>query len=278
MQTELTHYSGASIPAPFLSTLRQYPLLSAEAEHSYALRLYETGDIEAAHMLVVSNLRGVLHVARQYLGYGLPYMDLVQEGSVGLMRAVKRFNPYHKVRLFAYAIPWIKAEIQRYVINNWKIVKAATTDSKKKLFFNMRSLKSKLMPLGEDTHARIAQELGVPLKDVVAMDAHMHAPDEALELTVGENTAVMLLPAPEETEPVVRLLSNERERMLGDGLQAAIATLDERSSQIVQARFLEEPPATLQVLASKYGISVERVRQLEASALKKLKKALPYFA
>lgn len=277
MQTELSLYSGASIPAPFLSTLRQYPLLTPEAEHAYAVRFYETGDVDSAHVLVVSNLRGVLHVARQYLGYGLPYMDLVQEGSVGLMRAVKRFNPYHQVRLFAYAIPWIKAEIQRYVINNWKIVKAATTDAKKKLFFNMRSLKSKLLPLGEDTHARIAHELGVPLKDVIAMDAHMHAPDEALDVTMGEGTPVMLLPAPDDTEPVVRLLGEERERMLGDGLQEAIATLDERSARIVQARFMHEPPATLQALATEYGISVERVRQLEANALKKLKKALPYF-
>lgn len=278
MQTDLALISGASIPAPLQAVLRQHPLLSADAEYHYAVQLHENNDINAAHMLVVSNLRGVLHVARQYLGYGLPYMDLVQEGSVGLMRAVRRYNPYHKVRLFAYALPWIKAEIQKYVINNWKIVKAATTDAKKKLFFNLRSLKSKLMPLGDDTHARIAQELGVPLRDVVAMDAHMHTPDEALEYTVDDETTVMLaLPAPEEGQPEMLLLEAEKEKMVTEGVASALAILDSRSQHIVQARYIDEPAATLQELAHTYGISIERVRQLEANALKKLRKALPYF-
>lgn len=278
MQTDLALISGASIPAPFQAVLRQYPLLSADAEYHYAVQLHENDDINAAHMLVVSNLRGVLHVARQYLGYGLPYMDLVQEGSVGLMRAVRRYNPYQKVRLFAYALPWIKAEIQKYVINNWKIVKAATTDAKKKLFFNLRSLKSKLMPLGDDTHARIARELGVPLRDVIAMDAHMHTPDEALEYTVDDETTVMLaLPAPEEAQPEMLLLEAEKEKMVTEGVASALAILDSRSQHIVQARYIDEPAATLQELAQTYGISIERVRQLEANALKKLKKALPYF-
>lgn len=278
MPTELALTSGASLPAPYINTLQQYPLLSAESEYHYAVAYHQNNDIQAAHILVVSNLRGVLHVARQYLGYGLPYMDLVQEGSIGLMRAVKRFNPYQKVRLFAYALPWIKAEIQKYVINNWKIVKAATTDAKKKLFFNMRSLKSRLMPLGGDTNEKIAQELGVPLKDVLAMDAHLYTPDDALETTNGDEGAVMLsLPAPDELQPELQLLQLEGEHMAVEGVAAALATLDERSSKIVQARYLQEPPITLQALSKEYGVSIERVRQIETNALKKLKKALPYF-
>ena len=243
--------------------LNEHPVLSAEEEHTLAVAYADHQDLQAAQTLVFSNLRGVVYVARNYSGYGLPLMDLVQEGTIGLMKAVKSFDPYQKVRLFAYALPWIKSEIQSYVVKNWKLVKAATTDARKKLFFNVRKLKQQLLPLGNSNEA-IAKELNVPLHDVIEMDQYMHHTD-----TMVDDTLVVY----DESTPESALI--EKQNVAHQQLAlSALHTLSEREQDIVQSRYLQEPGMTLQELAQKYNVSIERVRQLEKQALARLKTKL----
>ena len=230
---------------------------------AHAVDLHENNNLDAAQTLVFSNLRGVAYVARNYMGYGLALMDLIQEGTIGLMKAVKLYNPYQKVRLFAWALPWIKSEIQQYVVRNWKLVKAATTDARKKLFFNLRKMKNNALPLGENIR-QIAQTLNIDEKDVREMDLYMTGSDAGLDAT----THMMALERPDDA-------LEDKQRDLAMALAVdALQALPERESKIVEARYMHEPTLTLQELASEMNISVERVRQLEKQGLNRLKKLL----
>lgn len=255
----------------YMDILQRYPVLSEPEEREYSLKLYEDGDRHAAETLVLSNLRGVLYIARQYHGYGLAYQDLVQEGVVGLMRAVKRYNPYKYVRVFAYAIPWIKAEIQTYIIKNWKIVKLATTDAKKKLFFGLRKLKNKLLPLERDSIESLSETLNIDQQTIRDADTYMCSTD----VSIDANEVLYL--ADGGSTPEEEVLTNEYNHQLTKGIPDALNDLDERSRDIVVSRHLKEPLSTLQELASKWGISMERVRQIENKALGRLRSRLSYF-
>lgn len=255
--------SQTRISADYARLMNSHPVLDADAEQRLAIDLHENNNLDAAQTLVFSNLRGVVYVARNYMGYGLALMDLVQEGTIGLMKAVKEYNPYQNVRLFAWALPWIKSEIQQYVVRNWKLVKAATTDARKKLFFNLRKMKNNALPLGENIR-QIAKTLNIDEKDVREMDMYMTGHDADMDAT---------LDMPGLDRPDEALEDKQREQattLAVDTLQA----LPERESKIIHARYMQEPNATLQELASDMRISVERVRQLEKQGLMRLKKLL----
>ncbi|MBI5751034.1 MAG: RNA polymerase sigma factor RpoH [Hydrogenophilales bacterium] len=258
----------------YIQAVRDLPVLSAEEESGYARRLRDEGDVDAARMLVMSHLRVVVHIARGYMGYGLPQADLIQEGNVGLMKAVKRFDPERGVRLVSFAIHWIKAEMHEYILRNWRMVKIATTKAQRKLFFNLRSMKQALGTLGPNEVKRIAKELGVKPEEVVEMETRINGGDIALE-PVGEDEdsygplAYLADPA---AEPVLALENKQSEGLREQGLEKALETLDERSRHIIQARWLTEDNArTLHDLAAEYGVSAERIRQIEARALQKMK-------
>ena len=228
---------------------------------------------------MLSHLRVVVSTARQYLGYGLPQADLIQEGNIGLMKAVKRFDPDRGVRLVSFALHWIKAEIHEYILKNWRLVKIATTKAQRKLFFNLRSMKQGLSSLGPAETAKIAKELGVKPEEVREMETRLSGQDIGLDPTVedGEESYSPLayLASPED-EPVEVLAREQTERMQHEGLASALASLDERSRRIVEARWLSEgESATLHELAAEYGISAERVRQIEAAAMKKMRAMIP---
>lgn len=251
------------ISADYARLMNSHPILDADAEQRLAIDLRDNNNLDAAQTLVFANLRGVVYVARNYMGYGLALMDLVQEGTVGLMKAVKEYNPYKNVRLFAWALPWIKSEIQQYVVRNWKLVKAATTDARKKLFFNLRKLKNSALPLGENIR-QIAKTLDIDEQDVRDMDMYMTGHDADMDAT---------LDMPGLDRPDQALEDKQREQattLAVDTLQE----LPERESQIIRARYIQEPNATLQELANQMSISVERVRQLEKQGLLRLKKLL----
>lgn len=243
--------------------MNTHPVLDADAEQRLAIELHENNNLDAAQTLVFSNLRGVVYVARNYMGYGLPLMDLVQEGTIGLMKAVKQYNPYQKVRLFAWALPWIKSEIQQYVVRNWKLVKAATTDARKKLFFNLRKMKNSALPLGENIRS-IAQTLNIEEHEVREMDLYMTGHDTDLDATVD---------MPGLDRPDTALEDKQRDATLSRAVEA-LAALPERESKIIESRYMREPSATLQELATDMSISVERVRQLEKQALARMQKML----
>jgi RNA polymerase sigma-32 factor len=262
----------------YIQAVNRFPLLSAEQEHDLAVRLRDENDLEAARQLVLSHLRLVVAIARGYLGYGLPHADLIQEGNLGLMKAVKRYDPERGVRLVSFAVHWIKAEIHEFILKNWRLVKVATTKAQRKLFFNLRSMKKGSGSLSASEVEEMANTLNVNQSDVREMETRLYGQDMALEPSMDDDedafAPIAYLAAP-NAEPTQHLEIAEREKMAGEGLVRALGTLDPRSRHIVESRWLdEENPATLHDLAAIYGISAERVRQIEVKAMQKLKTAL----
>ena len=260
----------------YVQTVNRYPLLTQEQETEYARRFRRDGDLEAAGQLVLSHLRVVVSVARGYLGYGLPQSDLIQEGNIGLMKAVKRFDPERGVRLVSFALHWIRAEMHEYILRNWRIVKVATTKAQRKLFFNLRSLKQSLNSLGSENTKAIARQLGVKPEEVSEMETRLTGQDIALEPAGGDDGDEAYSPiaylAAEDAEPGRTLEHEESERLRGAGLEKALASLDARSRRIIEARWLnEKDSATLHDLAAEFGVSAERIRQIEAKALSRMK-------
>ena len=259
----------------YIQTVNRYPLLTQEQEREFARRFRREGDLEAAGQLVLSHLRVVVAVARGYLGYGLPQSDLIQEGNIGLMKAVKRFDPERGVRLVSFALHWIRAEMHEYILRNWRIVKVATTKAQRKLFFNLRSLKQSLNSLGAEDTKAIARQLGVTPDEVVEMETRLTGRDIALE-PVGDDEEDTYSPiaylTAEDAEPGRILEHEESVRLRGSGLEKALASLDARSRRIVEARSLNDSEsATLHDLAAEFGVSAERIRQIEAKALTRMK-------
>jgi len=257
------------------------PMLTAEEEHDLATRLYDDNDLQAAQKLIMSHLRFVIHVAKGYSGYGLAQADLVQEGNVGLMKAVKRFNPGVGVRLVSFAVHWIKAEIHEYVLKNWRIVKVATTKAQRKLFFNLRKNKKRLGWFSNDEVNTVAETLGVSTKDVLEMENRMSSHDQAFELSSDDDdnaSAGSFSPAmyleDKQSDLAVEVENANWENHANSRLSTALVALDERSQDIIKTRWLAESKTTLQDLANKYQISAERVRQLEKNALNKLKNTM----
>jgi RNA polymerase sigma-32 factor len=259
----------------YIQTVNRFPILTQEEETALARRLRQDGDLEAARQLVVSHLRVVVAIARGYLGYGLPQADLIQEGNIGLMKAVKRFDPERGVRLVSFAVHWIRAEMHEFILRNWRIVKIATTKAQRKLFFNLRSLKRSLASLGAEDARRIAKQLGVKPGEVLEMETRLGGQDMALE-PAGEDEEDRFSPiaylAAEDAEPGRIFEHEETTRLHAAGLATALESLDRRSRRIVEARWLNEmEPATLHDLAAEFGISAERIRQIEAKALARMK-------
>jgi RNA polymerase sigma-32 factor len=274
----------APVPMPtgsieaYIHTVNRFPILSLEEEQRLARRFRDAEDLEAARGLVLSHLRLVVALARGYLGYGLPHADLIQEGNIGLMKAVKRFDPDRGVRLVSFAIHWIKAEIHEYILRNWRLVKLATTKAQRKLFFNLRSMKRDLAPLSVADVERVASELHVKPEEVVEMETRLSGQELAFEgeRDDEESYAPVHYLADEAAEPYRLLEAEESERVKSEGLQRALATLDPRSRRIVEARWLrEKDTATLHELAAEFDVSAERIRQIEAKALDKMRKLLP---
>ena len=253
-------------------------MLTAEDERQLAERLQQDDDLEAARMLIMSHLRFVVHIAKSYSGYGLPQADLIQEGNIGLMKAVKRFDPTFGVRLVSFAVHWIKAEIHEFVLRNWRIVKVATTKAQRKLFFNLRKNKKRL---GWFTHAevqKVAEELGVSTKEVLQMEARMSSQDQAFDLSADDDESSTFAPAQfledKSTDVENEVANADWDKLASERLYSAIKTLDERSQHIIQTRWLSDDKTTLQDLADKYQVSAERVRQIEKNAMKKLQGAM----
>jgi RNA polymerase sigma-32 factor len=262
----------------YIQAVNRFPLLSAEQEHELAVRLRDEEDLEAARQLILSHLRLVVAIARGYLGYGLPHADLIQEGNIGLMKAVKRYDPDRGVRLVSFAVHWIKAEIHEFVLKNWRLVKVATTKAQRKLFFNLRSMKTGSNSLSADEVSAMATSLNVQQSDVREMETRMYGQDMALDASTDDDddafAPIAYLAAP-NAEPTQHIETAEREKLATEGLGNALSSLDDRSRHIIEARWLnEENPATLHDLAAVYSISAERVRQIEAKALQKLKTKL----
>jgi len=252
------------------------PILSPEQEYELAIELYENGNLSAAKKLVLAHMRFVAFIAHGYKGYGLEQADLIQEGTIGLMKAVKRFNPHKKVRLSSFAVYWIRAEIHEYIFKNWKIVKVATTKAQRKLFFKLRQAKSRIyQSLTSDQAEEIATDLGVRKKDVIEMESRLQLSDVAFEVNDDEDTYTpeQYLSDPGDT-PEQLLLNDNSQQDQHNKLYQALSSLDERSIDILQSRYLKEEKSTLHTLAGKYGVSAERVRQLENKAIKKLKERL----
>ncbi|MBV7471592.1 RNA polymerase sigma factor RpoH [Aeromonas sp. sif0611] len=263
----------------YIQAVNSIPVLSAEEERELAMRLQQGGDLEAARQLVMSHLRFVVHVAKSYSGYGLPQADLVQEGNIGLMKAVKRFDPSVGVRLVSFAVHWIKAEIHEYVLRNWRMVKVATTKAQRKLFFNLRKSKKRLGWLNHEEVQAVAADLGVSAADVTEMEARMSNYDQAFDLVGDDEDEGGFAPVhylEDKSSDLAATIENDNwDSHATRRLSAAMATLDERSQHIIRARWLDdESKTTLQELADNYGVSAERVRQLEKNALKKLKDAM----
>ncbi len=275
-----------SLPVPaaysldsYIQTVNRYPMLTLEDEQRYARAWHENEDVDAARQLVVSHLRMVVSVARHYLGYGLPHADLIQEGNVGLMKAVKRFDPDRGVRLVSFALHWVRAEIHEYVLKNWRLVKVATTKPQRKLFFNLRSLKQSLNALTLKEADTMARELNVSRKDVLEMETRMSGHDISIDPTVDDGeesySPTAYLASPDEN-PAQLLEREQTERVRREGLSTALENLDERSRHIIKARWLTEGEAsTLHELAAEYGVSAERIRQIEARALQKMRAVIP---
>jgi RNA polymerase sigma-32 factor len=254
--------------------VNRFPLLTAEQETALGRAWREQEDIDAARQLVMSHLRLVVAVSRNYLGYGLPQADLIQEGNVGLMKAVRRFDPERGVRLVSFALHWIKAEIHEYILRNWRLVKVATTKAQRKLFFNLRSMKTRSAALTQGEAKDIARELGVKPEEVLEMEMRLSGSDVALDPTPGDEETITPIAylADSDDEPVEVLEKAETARNRSTGLRSAMAKLDDRSRRIIEARWLkEEDPATLQELADEYGVSAERIRQIESKAIKTMR-------
>ncbi|MBR9858386.1 MAG: RNA polymerase sigma factor RpoH [Gammaproteobacteria bacterium] len=264
----------------YIQAVNTIPVLSAEEEKSLAERLQNDGDLASARQMIMSHLRFVVHIAKSYSGYGLPQADLIQEGNIGLMKAVKRFDPTVGVRLVSFAVHWIKAEIHEYVLRNWRVVKVATTKAQRKLFFNLRKSKKRLGWFNQQEVEAVAENLGVLPAEVLEMESRMSAQDQAFDLASDDDdkdtsfSPVHYLQ--DHASDVAHQVEEANwEQTANRRLRAALATLDERSQHIIQARWLDEDDkTTLQTLADEYGVSAERIRQLEKSALKKLKSAM----
>jgi RNA polymerase sigma-32 factor len=280
--------AGSGSIEAFISAANRVPMLSEAEEQALARRLRDEGDVDAARQLVTSHLRLVIAIARGYLGYGLPHADLIQEGNIGLMKAVKRFDPDRGVRLVSFAMHWIKAEIHEYILKNWRLVKIATTKAQRKLFFNLRSIKASLAQdsgsrqgfntLGAEEVTAVAKQLGVKPEEVIEMETRLTGADVSLE-PISDNdedsyAPIAYLAADHSIEPSAILERKEYDRLQDEGLSSALASLDDRSRAIVQRRWLVadgEEAATLHELAAEYGVSAERIRQIEVKAMQKMK-------
>jgi len=259
----------------YLERVSRIPVLTREEERELAERFHDKQDLEAARKLVLSHLRFVVHIARGYSGYGLPVGDLIQEGNVGLMKAVKRFDPSVNVRLVSFAVHWIRAEIHEYVLRNWRLVKIATTKAQRKLFFNLRRMKKNLTWLTAEETAAVARDLGVTEHEVTEMEKRLAARDMSFDPTPESDeeevySPAAYLPAP-DADPAEQVEEAESDEDESDRLRGALERLDERSRDIVQRRWMAEDKATLHELADKYGVSAERIRQIESSAIGKLR-------
>ncbi|VTU36584.1 RNA polymerase sigma factor RpoH [Variovorax sp. PBL-E5] len=284
----------------YISAANRLPLLTLEEEQGFARRLRDDNDLEAAGALILSHLRLVVSISRQYLGYGLPHGDLIQEGNVGLMKAVKRFDPDQGVRLVSYAMHWIKAEIHEYILKNWRMVKVATTKAQRKLFFNLRSMKQSFKAdsaaadggthrdtLSPDEVSQMATRLNVKPEEVLEMETRLSGGDVLLDPSPSDDGEEGFGPiaylADATQEPTAQLESRQRDRLSTDGISTALETLDDRSRRIVEERWLKvnddgSGGMTLHDLAAVYGVSAERIRQIEVAAMKKMKKALVEYA
>jgi RNA polymerase sigma-32 factor len=267
-----------SSPESYVQAVNAIPMLTAEQELALGRRLKESNDLAAARDLVLSHLRLVVSVARNYMGYGLPQADLIQEGNVGLMKAVRRFDPERGVRLASFAIHWIKAEIHEYILRNWRLVKVATTKAQRKLFFNLRSMKASSATLSPSEVSAMAKTLNVKESDVVEMEQRMQGQDIVLDPSPedGEERAGPIAFLADASEgPAEHFERNQSEGLEAEGLARALSSLDDRSRRIIQARWLaESEPRTLHELAEEFGVSAERIRQIEAKAMQKMKAQL----
>ena len=259
----------------YIQTVNRFPILSAEQEVEFARRLRDHDDLNAARQLIVSHLRVVVAIARSYMGYGLPLADLIQEGNIGLMKAVKRFDPERGVRLVSFAVHWIRAEMHEFILRNWRIVKIATTKAQRKLFFNLRSMKPNLHTLGGDDVRAVARQLRVKPEEVVEMETRLGGKDVALEPSSDDEDEVY---APisyltdHDAEPGRVLEHEQSARLQSEGLEKALASLDARSRRIIETRWLrEQDQATLHDLAAEFGVSAERIRQIENKAMQKMR-------
>jgi RNA polymerase sigma-32 factor len=284
----------------YIAAVNRLPMLTLEQEQSYARKLRDENDLEAAGKLVMSHLRLVVSVSRQYLGYGLPHGDLIQEGNIGLMKAVKRFDPEQGVRLVSYALHWIKAEIHEYILKNWRMVKVATTKAQRKLFFNLRSMKQRFKSddaaadagthretLNDEQIDAMAEQLNVKREEVIEMETRLSGGDVLLDPAPSDDGEQAYGPIAYLTdsshEPTAMIESRQRDVMATDGIATALSTLDDRSRRIVEERWLKvnddnSGGMTLHELADEYGVSAERIRQIEVAAMKKMKKALAAYA
>ena len=286
MSNALVTTATMSLPVPseqlgsYLQEINRYPVLSAERERELAIRLRDHNDLEAARELVLSHLRFVAKIARGYSGYGLPLADLIQEGGIGLMKAVRRFNPDVGVRLVSFAVHWIKAEIHEFVLRNWRIVKVATTKAQRKLFFNLRSSKKRLGWFSREEVESVAEDLGVSPETVLEMESRMSGqdisfdPPEAGDDEDSPWTPAAYLAASENCDPAQALEQADLSQQHNEQLWDALEQLDERTRIIVEQRWLSDDKATLHELAARFGVSAERIRQLESNAINKLKKLL----
>jgi RNA polymerase sigma-32 factor len=278
--------TGIALPIPaaasldnYIQTVNSFPILTQEQETSLARRFRDSDDLTAARDLVLSHLRVVVAIARGYMGYGLQQADLIQEGNIGLMKAVKRFDPERGVRLVSFAVHWIRAEIHEFILRNWRIVKVATTKAQRKLFFNLRSLKQGLGALGSADVKAIAKQLGVKAEEVVEMETRLSGQDVALEPVGDDDDDTTYAPiaylAADEAEPGALVEHEQTARLRTIGLEQALEQLDPRSRRIIEARWLNEnESATLHDLAGEFGVSAERIRQIENKALSKMKGAI----
>ena len=267
---------GANLNA-YIQGTATVPILSLDEEKALGEALYYQDDLDSARRLVMAHLRFVVHIARSYNGYGLPLGDLIQEGNVGLMKAVRRFNPEKGVRLVSFAVHWIKAEIHEFILRNWRIVKIATTKSQRKLFFNLRSAKKQLQWLSADEAKAVAEDLGVEVKDVLEMEMRLSAHDSAFDAPDDDEKAAYapaLYLEDRGADPAERVENEDYEIDNNIRLGKAVKTLDQRSQDILQRRWLDDKKATLHQLADEYGISAERIRQLEKNAMKKVRAAM----
>ncbi|MDJ0699573.1 MAG: RNA polymerase sigma factor RpoH [Woeseiaceae bacterium] len=262
----------------YIQAVGGIPVLSKEDEKALATRFHEQEDLDAARELVMAHLRFVVHIAKGYTGYGLPLNDLIQEGNVGLMKAVKRFDPEYGVRLVSFAVHWIRAEIHEYVLRNWRIVKVATTKAQRKLFFNLRKAKKSLSWLSADETEAVARDLGVSAREVTEMEKRLHSRDAIFDPTPDTDderafSPAAYLPSP-DSDPAQLVENADWKEDANDRMAAAIRTLDDRSRDIIESRWMTEKKKTLHELADVYGVSAERIRQLEANAIKKLRSAM----
>jgi|TARA_E500000075_G_C6966995_1_gene308592 RNA polymerase sigma-32 factor len=281
-----THLQPSQLNTPgkdiesYLSSIHAIPILTKEQEQELALKLYEEDDLDAARQLVIHHLRFVVHIARSYQGYGLPLGDIIQEGNVGLMKAVDKYDPHRGVKLVSFAVHWIKAEIHEYILKNWRLVKIATTKAQRKLFFNLRSKKKSLDWLTKEEAEKIANDLNVEVKDVLHMENRLSSNDSSFDAPAptGSDDDEIMSPSQyledKTYDPEIIVANEQADQVNKNDLVEALKILDDRSKDILQRRYLGDQKATLHDLADEYEVSAERIRQIESSALKKLKSVM----